>query len=106
MKKLFVSEDWFSIQQVAQLLEANRIPYLVKNEFAHGAIGELAPLDAIPEVWLLDDDWYAKASALVDDLKHVAVAASSWHCPHCGEENAGSFELCWQCGTANPVLAS
>ncbi|WP_449290063.1 DUF7577 domain-containing protein [Oceanisphaera ostreae] len=22
----------------------------------------------------------------------------AWHCSQCGEHNAGSFEICWQCG--------
>ena len=97
MKKLYVSDDWFSIQQVTQLLGANRIPYVVKNEFASGAMGELAPQDVQPEVWLLEDDWFAKATALIEDLKHVAVDAEDWVCAECGEDNEGTFEICWQC---------
>lgn len=110
MKKLYVSEDWFSIQQVAQVLDANRIPYVVKNEFSAGAVGELSPFDAVPEVWLLDDDWFARANALLDDLKRVAADATDWHCRHCGEHNDASFELCWQCGEPcdvnEPIVAS
>lgn len=105
MKKLYVSEDWFSIQQVAQMLQANSIPYMVKNEFASGAIGELAPQDAQPEVWLLDADWYAKANELLDDLRHVAADGTEWICPECDERNGSSFEVCWHCGTCNPALA-
>ena len=103
MKKLFVSEDWFSIQQVAQLLDANRIPYVVKNEFSLGAIGELSPFDAIPEVWLIDDDWYNKAKSLVDDLKHMAVEREAWQCSHCKEHNEASFDFCWSCGAPAPA---
>jgi hypothetical protein len=98
MKKLFVSEDWFSIMQVTQLLDANRIPFLVKNEFASGAVGEIPPLDALPEVWLLEDDWYARANALIDDLRHLPTEGDSWICASCEEENDGNFKLCWQCG--------
>jgi len=100
VKKLYVSEDWFSIQQVAQLLDANRIPYMVKNEFSLGAVGELSPFDAIPEVWLIDDDWYSKAKSLVDDLRHMDVGDETWCCPNCKEENEPSFQLCWACGQA------
>lgn len=98
MKKLFVSDDWFSILQVTQVLDANRIPFLVKNEFASGAVGEISPLDALPEVWLLEDDWYARANALIEDLRHLPVESDSWVCDECGEENDGNFKLCWQCG--------
>ena len=98
MKKLFVSDDWLAIQQVAQLLDGNRIPYMVKNEFASGAVGELSPFDVQPEIWLLDDDWFAKANGLVEDLKHVVANGKDWTCSKCSEHNESSFEVCWQCG--------
>jgi hypothetical protein len=30
------------------------------------------------------------------------VAGPEWPCPECGEENPGSFEICWQCGGLRP----
>lgn len=102
MKKLYVSNDWFSIQQVAQLLEAHRIPFMVKNEFSSGAMGELSPFDVQPEIWLIDDDWFARASSLVEDLKQVAANSQDWTCNKCTEDNDAAFEVCWQCGEASP----
>lgn len=29
-----------------------------------------------------------------------------WFCPQCGEENPGTFELCWQCDSARPESTS
>ena len=55
MKKLFTSQDAFEMQAVRSELDALSIPYMVKNEFASGAIGELPWQDSQQEVWLVDD---------------------------------------------------
>ena len=55
MKKLFSSLDRFEIQAVRSELDALSIPYLVKNEYAGGAVGELPWQDAQQELWLIDD---------------------------------------------------
>ncbi|WP_334013637.1 putative signal transducing protein [Alteromonas sp. S167] len=105
MKKLFSSQDAFELQAVRSELDALSIPYMVKNEFASGAIGELPWQDSQVELWLVDESWYARASKVVEALIQKASdgKASSdvdWFCQHCGEENGGSFEICWSCNEA------
>ena len=101
MKKLFSSQDAFELQAVRSELDALSIPYMVKNEFASGAIGELPWQDSQQEVWLVDDTWYTRASKVVEALigrtSDKADMQSDWRCQQCGEENGGAFELCWQC---------
>ena len=102
MKKLFSSQNAFEIQAVRSELDALSIPYLVKNEFAGGAIGELPWQDTQPELWLVDDSWYARASKVIDTLfsdnsEHAPLSHQDWVCNLCGEENGGAFEVCWHC---------
>ncbi|WP_394221431.1 DUF2007 domain-containing protein [Alteromonas gracilis] len=102
MKKLFSSQDAFELQAIRSELDALSIPYMVKNEFAGGAIGELPWQDSQQEVWLVDDSWYARASkvvnAFIQKANDAPVASEDWRCNNCGEENGSAFEVCWQCG--------
>lgn len=106
MKKLFSSEDAFQLQAVRSELDALSIPYMVKNEFASGALGELPWQEAQQELWLVDDTWFHRASQVVDGIKANFTSSQGrhgedgceWLCNSCGEENGSAFEVCWQCG--------
>jgi len=100
--KLFANDDPFLFQLVQSELESLGIPHFVKNQFASGAMGELAPQDTIQEVWLTDPTWLARAKKVVEDLvreNEPEQALADWRCSHCGELNDGAFALCWQCQT-------
>jgi hypothetical protein len=80
------------IQLDRDILEYSDIPTQVKNEFLGGAIGDLSPLDAWPELWVQKSD-LAKARSITQvSLNDNA----SWVC-ECGTENEPQFEHCWQC---------
>lgn len=97
MLKLFGHDDRFLVQQVRSELDVARIPYLVKNEYAGGAVGELPWQETQMELWLLDEQWFGKAKGIVDALTPNSNKGENWQCTHCGEENEGHFSLCWQC---------
>tara|TARA_Y100000114_G_scaffold122015_1_gene117272 strand:- start:171 stop:491 length:321 start_codon:yes stop_codon:yes gene_type:complete len=102
LKKLFTSQDAFELQAVRSELDALSIPYMVKNEFASGAIGELPWQDSQQEVWLVDDSWYARASKVIElfiqKSNDKAVSSEDWICGECSEQNGAAFDVCWQCG--------
>ena len=50
MHKLFGSEDRFLIQRLRSELEEVGIPYLIKNEYVAGAVGELPWQDIQQEI--------------------------------------------------------
>jgi hypothetical protein len=89
--------------QIKQLLDEKGIPCFVKNEFAIGAMGELSPMDVLPEVWVSDEEWLPKAQQFIDDFQHQATDSSPWVCNKCHEQNGANFELCWQCGEDSVV---
>jgi len=87
------------VYQIKQLLDDHHIPNFIKNEFAIGAIGELSPLDVMPEVWLTDAEWQPKAEQLIAEFNQVSnTETGPWTCSECGEYNDANFELCWKCG--------
>jgi len=98
--KLFSTDDPFLFQRVKSELDAHSIPYMVKNEFAGGALGEVPWQEAQPELWLVDDDWAARAMQIVNALEATDTQAQNrdWYCTSCNEENGSAFDSCWHCG--------
>lgn len=95
MKKVFSSDNIFIVHNVKNIIAEQDIDIFMKNEFIQGAAGELAPLDTWPEIWVVNDDDYARAVQAVDSIE--TNNKTKWICNHCLEENEGSFEICWQC---------
>lgn len=107
MIRLFTSDDGFLVQSVRSELDARAIPYMVKNEFAGGAVGELPWQEAQQELWLLDEGWADKAHRVVDALvanitKTDKPHVGEWVCASCEEDNGPAFDSCWHCGKQRP----
>lgn len=102
MKKLYGSDDAFLLQSLRSELERVGIPYLVKNEFAGGAVGELPWHELQREVWLVDESWWPRAKRTLNNWLLAQSTTDNperdWRCHHCGEVNGAAFEQCWQCG--------
>lgn len=100
MKKLYAGDDPFLLQSLRSELDEAGIPYLVKNEFAGGAVGELPWHEVQREVWLVDESWWQRACTLVQQWQSQLSTQTNedWECPHCGESNGAAFDTCWQCG--------
>ena len=96
MQKLFSHDDRFLVQQVRSELDAVNIPYLVKNEYAGGAMGELPWQETQMELWLLDEQWLPAATRIVEALT-PKQHTDCWVCAFCKEPNDGQFALCWHC---------
>lgn len=108
MIRIYSSENRLEVQQVKDLLDAKRIDCFIKNEFAIGAVGELSPFDAWPEVWLVDSEWETKAKAFIAEFLKEAEAKraqADWVCERCNETNDSTFEICWSCGLETQVEA-
>jgi DNA-directed RNA polymerase subunit RPC12/RpoP len=39
-----------------------------------------------------------RAKAIIEKFKTTRSSGPPVKCPHCGEENPGTFDLCWNCG--------
>ena len=105
MKLIYTHENRLLVENARNLLQTQNIEVLLKNEYALGALGEAAPIETWLELWLVDEADYPRAMDVLDSSLS-AQGASPWECPHCGESNDPSFELCWQCGAENPALTA
>ncbi len=101
MKLVYTAENNFLIAQLRDLLQDNAISCLVKNEFLQGGMGELPVTECWPELWILDDFQFAKASELVQTMLG-GDTGSSWHCC-CGETIESQFGQCWNCARERPL---
>ena len=84
------------VAQARSTLELATIDCMIRNEYAAGAIGELAPIDAWPELWVLRDRDFERAQQLLEDAGKDSPDAD-WQCHSCGSSSPSTFELCWHC---------
>jgi len=98
VKRVYRAENAFDAQLVRDLLVEQGIDAEVHGMMLVGGVGEL-PADARPSVWIADADLYDWARQLIRRYENSAPHSADWQCPRCGETNAGTFEICWHCGT-------
>ncbi|WP_193162600.1 putative signal transducing protein [Microbulbifer hainanensis] len=102
MKLIFTHENRLLVELAKSKLEVAGIPVFLKNEFAQGGAGDLAPHQTWPELWLERERDYDRARQLLADTDEGGV----WQCPACGEENDAVFDFCWNCQQPQPVQQS
>lgn len=95
MKLIYTHPNRLIVENIKNVLENAGLKVQLQNQYAGGGVGELAPIDAWPEVWLERERDELQANALIEKIK--TDAESEWQCSNCGETNAGSFEVCWSC---------
>ena len=98
MKIIYTSEDRFMVWDVKNILKLAGFNCHIRNEYAAGGAGDIAPIETWPEIWI-DDESYDEALKYLES--HVFNQSSSnhdWTCTQCGEVNGASFEVCWNCG--------
>lgn len=99
MLLVYSSPNSLMTGHIKNLLEAENIPCIVKNEFLSGAAGELPPTEAWPEIWVKEQRDYGRAKQIVEQaMKEQHAPDKSWLCPCCGEKLEGQFTDCWKCG--------
>ena len=104
MRKVYSSDNGAIVGHIRQVLEDQAIPCIVRNDFLSGGAGELPVNETWPEIWVIDDRDFDRASALVHTI--VATAQESeppWRCASCGEQMEGQFTDCWRCGASRSV---
>ena len=100
MQKLHTADDPIFIGYLRSLLEAEGIACNIRNELLIGGSGELPPNECWPEIWVLNDDDFQRATAIVDKARqNPRIDDEPWQCTHCHESSEAQFTACWQCGT-------
>ena len=101
MKRLIQAPNLALATLWADLLCHAGVPTTVQRAYASSIAGELPPDQALPELWVIDDERLEDARCLLHELRHPV--SRHWLCRSCGERIDGPFEQCWNCGAAMPT---
>jgi len=101
MKLVYTHENRLLVSNAQNLLEQANISTVLKNEYAAGAMGDIAPIDSWMELWVADDKDHSHAMVLINTIS-ANTDEKNWFCPQCSESNNSSFEICWQCHAEAP----
>lgn len=97
MERVYSAQNSLLVDNLKNVLEAEEIECIVKNRQLSGAVGEVPPIEAWLELWVLDDAHVERAHALVDAALDDSGVATAWRCEKCGEEIPGELGACWKC---------
>lgn len=81
-----------------EMLQAEGVDCLIRNEELFAAMGEIPFIECLPELWVIDDEVYPRARTLLEAwLRDETEPGPPWTCPGCGEVIEGQFGACWKC---------
>ena len=99
MKKLTSADSLITINHFRNLLTSEGIPTEIRNEHLGSIMGEMPFVETWPELWVINDLDYDRATELITAVGEESPTAP-WRCKRCGEENEGQFAACWKCSSA------
>ena len=100
MQRIFTASNRDDAYLVVHRLAQAGIKSHVFNFHASSIVGDVPPDVAQPQGWLDDDADRERAEAVLRTYQIERNRTGTLICPHCGEENPATFELCWKCGAA------
>jgi len=104
MKHIYTHDNIMVLHSVKNILSINNIESVVKNEHTVPVGPQHGINNIFHELWLLNDQDFDKASAIIASELENSDPGKSWICSNCGEENAGNFEVCWKCQSVASVM--
>ncbi|PLX84393.1 MAG: hypothetical protein C0617_07840 [Desulfuromonas sp.] len=81
-----------------EFLEKEGVACVLRNERLFAALGEIPFTECFPELWVVDDEVYPRAKALLENWLEDGPPGEPWTCAGCGERLEGQFGACWKCG--------
>lgn len=89
------------IPAVMSLLAAELVPHVPVKEKTVGEIygGHSMLYDRlrVASEFYFEVLWLLQRARGEMEQARAASGAHDWTCPHCGEQNPGHFEICWNC---------
>jgi len=85
----------------ADMLKGAGFEVTVQRAYTGSIAGEIPPDQALPELWLADDERFDAARRMLHELRNPP--RRRWVCRGCGERIDGPFEQCWNCGADMPT---
>ncbi len=100
MKRLCKAASLPDAHILRGLLEQEGIEVHVFNENAQSGVGQLPVTEALPELWVDNENDWQRAQQVVRRFEAAPRIDTTLRCATCGEDNPGNFQLCWSCGAA------
>lgn len=97
MKQVFTSQDRIYLYHIKNLLEAEGIECVVKNENLSSLAGEIPMTTTWLELWVIDSLFAIKAEEIIANSTKALPNEENWVCKQCGEEHSSQFTECWNC---------
>lgn len=97
MKQVHTSEDRIYLHHLKNILEAQGIDCLIKNDRLSSLSGEIPMALVWPELWVKDALKEKWAKEIIADFEKSVAEGENWVCQNCGEEHAPQFKDCWNC---------
>ncbi|MGH8669465.1 MAG: DUF2007 domain-containing protein [Burkholderiales bacterium] len=98
MKRVFSSFNLQIVHHARNLLAAEGMRAIVRNEILSSAMGELPPAECQAELWVDSAD----AARAEEILLSEKPAGPAWACS-CGEALGAQFTQCWRCGAYRAI---
>jgi hypothetical protein len=103
MIKVYEDFELSRVGQFQSVLEAEGIRTHLKNQYTSGVLGEIPFVEAIPQLWILEDDDLLKAKRLIRELQSDSEGTDpEWTCAACNSVVDGVFGRCWKCNAQRP----
>lgn len=98
MIKVFEDFELSKVGQFQSVLEAAGIRTYLKNQYTSSVLGEIPFVEALPELWILEDEDVVIAKRLIQELLSKSDETEpEWTCTECGSRVDGVFARCWKC---------
>ncbi|MFC0268822.1 putative signal transducing protein [Kushneria aurantia] len=98
--RVFQHPDSLLVGHVRNLVEGEGVPCEIRNWTLAGGMGDLAPLDCEPQLWVAPHNAERAAGVIARWQRGDSEPGQRWCCAQCGEVHDGAFDRCWQCGEA------
>lgn len=99
MQRVYSSQILALVQNMRNVLNLHGIESMVTNQYLSAAVGEIPPIEAWPQLWVADEDVDLAQKIVEEAGKEPPKSHEIRICPKCGEEVAGHFAECWNCGS-------
>jgi hypothetical protein len=100
LKRVYSSFSLIAVHHAKNVLQAEGIASIVKNEMLSSAMGELPPAECQAEVWVPEQD-AQRAEAVLKEA-FTSKGGAAWTCGSCGETCEPQFTQCWKCLRPRP----
>jgi len=98
MQRIYTAPNASMMYILKDMLERRGIECTVRGEGLMGAAGELAPVDAWVELYVINDEDKTVALRVVEEfMGNSDSTREDWQCPSCKVLVPAEFGVCWQC---------